>query len=333
MNSKESQKTGIIFDTDMDFDCDDTGALAVLHALMDLGETEILGIIVDVPVEASARCVMTINNYYNRLDIPVGLLEDDGFESGKKYQLYRDTRQLLNKFVNPYTETVVKQFSKDSIKNQKIWDAVTLYRQLLSNAANNSVVIIAVGLLTALRYLLESKPDEISQLSGSKLVKKKVKKLVTMGIGKYPEAKAEFNWLMDWESARIVIHQWPTPLVVQSNGTEFRTGNTLSSKTPESNPVRNCYETFLGGQRKGGVFSWDLITALYGVRGSEPFFDEKYGYRLILEPELGINHWIPDGKSEYNHSFLQLKSPNISLKRVIEKLLVKHPKKRSQVLF
>jgi len=325
MNLKESI---IIFDTDMDIDCDDTGALAVLHALMDLGETEILGIIVDVPAETSARCAMTINNYYNRLDIPVGLLKDDSFEAGEKYQLYRDTRQLIRKYINPYTQSVVEQFSNDAIKNTKIWDAVSLYRKLLSNAENNSVVIIAVGLLSALRYLLESKPDDISQLNGNELVIKKVKKLVTMGIGKYPEAKEEFNWLLDWESAQYVIHNWPTPLVVQSNGTEFKTGSTLSLKTPESNPVRKCYELYLGKPRKGNN-SWDLITALYGVRGSEPYLDEKFGYRLILETNLGINRWILDGKSEYNHSFLQLKSPKITLKRTIENLIIKPPKKRS----
>src|SRR5687768_16854650 len=32
----------VIFDTDMDSDCDDLGALAVLHALADRGEVEIL---------------------------------------------------------------------------------------------------------------------------------------------------------------------------------------------------------------------------------------------------------------------------------------------------
>src|SRR5438046_2179973 len=32
----------VIFDTDMDSDCDDVGALAVLHALADRGEAEIL---------------------------------------------------------------------------------------------------------------------------------------------------------------------------------------------------------------------------------------------------------------------------------------------------
>jgi hypothetical protein len=30
----------VIFDTDMNGDCDDTGALALLHALQDLGEAK-----------------------------------------------------------------------------------------------------------------------------------------------------------------------------------------------------------------------------------------------------------------------------------------------------
>ena len=330
MSTDKTKPVPLIFDTDMDLDCDDAGALAVLHALMDLGEAEILGIVVDVPVEVSARCVMTINDYYNRIDIPVGLLKDDTFESGSKYKLYRKTRQLMSKYRNNYAKVVVEQFSNDSIKSQKIHGSTSLYRHLLSKAEDDSVVIVAVGLLTALRKLLESKKDDVSPLNGKELVKRKVKKLITMGIGTYPEAIAQFNWRMDWESAQLVIHNWPTPLVVQSYGTEFLTGNTLSIKTPESNPVRMCYETYLGTPRKGNA-SWDPITALYAVRGSEPYLDEKHGYRLILEPEQGKNHWITDKTHEYNHSFLELRSPKITLKRTIENLIIKPPKKRSQI--
>ena len=244
MSTDKTKPVPLIFDTDMDLDCDDAGALAVLHALMDLGEAEILGIVVDVPVEVSARCVMTINDYYNRIDIPVGLLEDDTFETGPKYELYRKTRKWMVNHRKNYTKAVVEQFSNDSIKNQKIWEAVSLYRHILSEAEDNSIVIIAVGLLSALRNLLESKSDGISQLNGKELVKKKVKKLITMGIGKYPESNAEFNWRMDWESAQLVIQNWPTPLVVQSYGTEFLTGNKLSIKTPESTKYRILMFTY-----------------------------------------------------------------------------------------
>ena len=56
MKEGDSKPVQIIFDTDMDIDCDDAGALAVLHALMDYEEAEILGVVVDVPLEASAKC-------------------------------------------------------------------------------------------------------------------------------------------------------------------------------------------------------------------------------------------------------------------------------------
>jgi len=327
MESDISEPVPIIFDTDMDLDCDDAGALAVLHALMDPNETKILGVIVNVPFEASAKCVMIINNYYNRPEIPVGLLEDKNYEKGKKYQLYRAAKKQIAKFRDYYTHKIVEHFSSKITKSQKIWESVNLYRHLLSSSKDKTVVIVAVGLLTALKALLDSPPDDLSPLNGIDLVKHKVKKLVTMGIGRFPSAQAQFNWLMDWESARFVISHWPTELVVQSNGTEFLTGNELSSRTPESNPVREIYETYVKGPRKGN-FSWDLITALYGVRGSEPYLEEKKGHRIILESEQGKNHWVPDENNEFNHSFLVIKPPKIKLKKTLEDLITKPPKKK-----
>jgi hypothetical protein len=52
------------------------------------------------------------------------------------------------------------------------------------------------------------------------------------------------------------------------------------------------------------------------------------GHRLILEPELWINHWVPDRKNEHERSFLELRSPNLSLKKAIENLLIQSPKKK-----
>ena len=52
----EAAPVKVIFDTDMANDCDDAGALAVLHALADLGEAEILAIVTNRkdPSNASA---------------------------------------------------------------------------------------------------------------------------------------------------------------------------------------------------------------------------------------------------------------------------------------
>ena len=68
----------IIFDTDMTGDCDDCGALAMLHALADKGEVEILGCIASyggtpwVP-----GCIDAINTYYGRGDLPIGAIHEE----------------------------------------------------------------------------------------------------------------------------------------------------------------------------------------------------------------------------------------------------------------
>ena len=68
----------IIFDTDMDTDCDDVGALAVLHALADLGECEILATPVSSRYAYAAPCTAAINRYYGRGGLPVGAPKGDG---------------------------------------------------------------------------------------------------------------------------------------------------------------------------------------------------------------------------------------------------------------
>lgn len=324
MNNAKFNAIPVIFDTDMDGDCDDAGALAVLHALMDFGKANILGVICDVPLKASADCVMAINRYYKRDGIPVGLLSEEN-EAGKKYRIRREASiDLIEMERELYTEKISHEFNIDNSSSKEYWDAVSLYRHLLAQSADKSVVIVAVGFLTVLNDLLDSSSDEFSPLSGRALIKQKVSKLVTMGEASFPSAKEIFNWVVDWDSAKRVIDEWPTELVVQSLGAQFLTGRKLSSKTPESNPVRRCYEIYLRGPKRGN-FCWDLITALYGVCGCGPYFNEKKGYRIILEQEPGKNHWIPDESDKPSQSFLEMACKKIILKNKLEDLMVKPP--------
>jgi hypothetical protein len=62
----------IVFDTDMDTDCDDAGALALLHAMADAGEAEILATLVSSHYRYSVPCTAAINAYYGRPGLPVG---------------------------------------------------------------------------------------------------------------------------------------------------------------------------------------------------------------------------------------------------------------------
>ena len=324
MGVPNKQTIPIIFDTDMDIDCDDVGALAILHALMDTNEAQILGVICDVPSINSAFVVQAVNTYYNRPSMPIGIVKDDTFRNSKKYEMYHAHQEKQSHESGYYPPKIIEEFKHLKFDEQKIQDCVKLYRTLLSKAEDNSVVIIAVGLLTALAQLMDSKADEISPLSGEELIKLKVKKFITMGWGVFPSAQAEFNWLFDWEAARRVINNWPTPLVVSTLGSQFLIGKTLSMSTPKSNPVRRCYEIYMKGENRGN-YSWDLIAAYHGVREKNSYFEEVNGYQIHLDEELGRSFWTEDKENKRKHSYLRLIGSRVQIKKELEQLLTQPP--------
>ncbi len=88
----------VIFDTDMAEDVDDTGALALLHALADQGETQILATIVSARNEFVVPCLDAINTYYGRPDIAIGYVGKAGVPVKSKYveQVARDSHMILS---------------------------------------------------------------------------------------------------------------------------------------------------------------------------------------------------------------------------------------------
>lgn len=156
----------IIFDTDMDTDCDDAGALAVLHALADRGEAEILATVVSSRYPWSVPCVEAINRYYGRADLPIGAPKTEWADTGR-----RGSR---------YAKQIAQQFPTRLKSNDDAPDAVAVYRRVLSAQEDHSVVITSVGYLTNLRDLLASRPDDISPLDGRSLIEQKVDRWVCM---------------------------------------------------------------------------------------------------------------------------------------------------------
>ena len=64
--------------TDMGSDCDDAGALAVLHALADAGEARILGVIFSSGKNRyGVGTCDAINTWYGRGDLPLGQYKGD----------------------------------------------------------------------------------------------------------------------------------------------------------------------------------------------------------------------------------------------------------------
>src|SRR3954447_4901419 len=92
-----TQPVPILFDTDMMTDCDDAGAMAVLHALADNGECEILATVVSARDPWSVAAVDAINTYYGRPDLPIGTVKEGGVLEKSKF-----TRRIGEDFPNDF---------------------------------------------------------------------------------------------------------------------------------------------------------------------------------------------------------------------------------------
>ena len=318
----------IIFDTDMYTDFDDAGALACLHVLADAGECEILATIANTPGCMSVAMCEIINSYYGRPGIPVGCARSGGKSGCSEWHVKR-----YGATVEKYAKWVKHRNSSDAP------DAVETYRRVLAAQPDKSVVICSVGFLNNLRHLLESPPDVISPLDGKALVAKKVRLWVAMAC-KYPDGK-EYNSATDAEASRIVIGNWPTPVIFTdwNYGIDCFAGRALAEANHKDNPVadvfagnipsrdeirsdsarqmRNCYGM-------GGRSAWDETAVLIAVRGTEPYFNINRGtYRMVGKD--GANEWAPD---EENGPHLRVteRMPKAEVARIIDELMMRKPR-------
>lgn len=247
----------IILDTDIGSDCDDAGALAVLHQLSRQNECSILAITYCLSLQSGPACIDAINRFYGREDIPVGILPLDEY-----YPLFAD----------PFTNYIQQNFQNKYSKGTACPNAVKLMRRTL--AVNKDIIVCAIGPLTNIYLLLQSQPDEISPLTGIELVSNSVKELYIMG-GRFDGSDdsriAEFNIRSDVESAKYVFNNCPVPIFIVPHevGRRIMTGQKLLNSGSPENPVRKCYEIFCNKNRE----SWDLLTVLLAVRPDELYWN------------------------------------------------------------
>tara|TARA_A100001391_G_scaffold195226_1_gene172321 strand:+ start:402 stop:2213 length:1812 start_codon:yes stop_codon:yes gene_type:complete len=272
----------VIFDTDIDTDCDDIGAVACLHAMADTGEIEILATTVSSNFAYSAPCLDALNRYYGRPTLPLGVPKREGasVERGSKY-----ARQLAERFPSRFTT------------NDDAPPAVTVLRTALAAADDNSVRLVTVGYLTNVADLLRSPADEASPLSGMDLVKQKISHFVVMG-GRYPEHldPGKFgNFKPDPESAVYVANNWPGTIHFSGLGEDVGTGRDRS-KLDAGNPLRVGYDLFLSDQPTRS--SWDQVALLYTVRPDAPYWivETKGGNHLFPN---GTNRWVDEDKHDH----------------------------------
>jgi len=307
---QQPQPVAVIFDTDMGPDYDDVGALAILHALADSGEAKILATVSSNMYVNAVPCIEIINTYFKRPDIPLGApsrganMIDPRF--GENYDYWPDV--LPAKYPHRVKCTADAP------------DAVQVYRRILAEQPDAGVNIITVGFLTNVAALLQSPPDQFSDLDGKALIKKKVRRLISMA-GSFPSGR-EFNVHVDSPASIAVFNDWPTPVLLSGFeiGKDILTGLRLVASDIQNSPVKDAFGMGLMLDVHGRC-SWDQTAALVAVRGADKYFDTVKG-RMLVQPD-GSNTWQddPDGP----HERLIWKMPEEQLTRVIEDLMMHQP--------
>jgi len=299
----------LILDIDMSGDCDDAGALALLNALADRGECELLAVVTyrkDL-ANASAAAVDAINTYYGWPNIPIGT-DKQGPTASQR--------------TSPYTGALRDEFPNDIGPDDRAPDALEIYRKTLAAQPDDSVTICSVGALSNLAELCRREPA---------LVRAKVKRLVVMG-GEFPNSKRpETNIKTHCEAAQVVAAQWPGEIVWHG----FEVGNVLITgerlkQTPRTNPVRRGYELRQHAGRAsidGGQPSYDQAAALFAVRGAEPqYWETVIGGRAIVDDE-GMTSWQPDTAA--NQCYVKIVGDPARLAAEIEALMIAPPKNQT----
>ncbi len=237
----------IIIDTDLGGDCDDVGALAVACNLAKRGDAELLAVTYCIGNPWGGYFTRHELDYFGFGKVPLGVLKDESFMTDPGYSRY--SRPICESWKIPTPD---------------FDDAVKVLRRALSE--NSDVTLIAIGPLRNIANLLDSKPDEISPLTGVELVKKSVRGFVTM-LGSFRPDFTEWNVEMDIPSARKTVEKMPVPIIFSpfELGNHIKTGNLLKS-LPETHPVREAYRFYTNG----GFLrpSWDLITVYFAITDS-----------------------------------------------------------------
>jgi pyrimidine-specific ribonucleoside hydrolase len=302
------EPVSIIFDTDIGPDYDDVGAMAVLHSLADKGEANILATISSNKYEGVASVLNLINTYFKRPEIPIGIASGKAVNE-KDWQSWSDSLRIKY----PYTIN----------SNAEVEEAIALYRKIITEQPDKSVTVVTIGFLTNMADLLNSLPDQYSDLDGRELVKRKVKVLVCMA-GKFPSGK-EFNIYKDAKSGQETFEKWPTEIIFSGYeiGEKIKTGiHLINNSKIKNSPVKDAYSISISqsGEDKYGRMSWDQTAVLVAIKGADPYYELIPG--KIITEEDGSNTW---DNTAFGHYYLKEKMPVEKVTALIDELMQHEP--------
>lgn len=287
----------VIFDTDISGDVDDVLALAMLHTLADRHECEIKAVTISKVNPLTAPFVDAVNTFYGRGQIPIGVTRDAQKRDSKFLSLVKTKDE--GEFRYPH----------DLLSSDDAPDAVTILRKTLAAAEDKSIVLIQVGLAANLADLVESPADEISDLTGKELIRRKVR-LTSVMAGAFAPVNGNAHYLEanvknGIGSMQRFVEKWPhdSPVV----WSDFQIG--IDAPYPRESVardfgyvphhiVREAYLLHCGPNHDRPT--WDLTSVLYAVRPK----DRNFGLSesgLVAVDDDGFTRFQPqaNGRDRY----------------------------------
>jgi inosine-uridine nucleoside N-ribohydrolase len=304
----------LIFDTDICGDCDDVLALGMIHALESRGACRLLAVTVSVDNPQAAPFVDAVNTFYGRGDIHIGVVGKGGAAEASKYLPMVDQKDKDGKFRYPHS----------LLSGSHAPSATRVLRATLAGQPDQSVVIAQVGFSTNLARLLESPPDEYSDLPGQDLVAKKVR-LVSLMAGAFQPIKGdahykEYNVVKDIPSARALAENWPTPMVY--SGFEIGIALEYPSVSIERDyryvkhhPLAEAYIRYIPPPHNRPT--WDLTSVLYAIEPDRDYFDVSPAGKVTIQPD-GSSQFAADAHGKHRYLVLRPEERSRTLEAMVQ---------------
>ena len=308
---QQREPVNIILDSDFGSSTDDLFALMMLNHYIDDGLVDLKGVIVDREGEKNAGVVDIFNTYYGHPNIPVGL-ERNGVKNPRCFIPYNGICDLTNEKGEP--------MFKRTLNTATLPDGYKLYRKLLSEAQDKSIVVVAIGFATTLSQLMQSGADEFSPLSGTELLEKKVKSIyIQSGRFEAGDSLCGYNMRAASKQSAVFYDRLPknVDLIMSpsniGDGMNYVPADVLSDlSTTELNPIKAVYTNYTcdTGQRM-----WDtncLVQAVLGdkeynlsPRGWVTFVDKGENSLMLFKEDTNVNarYQLP-GDSYFNEQKL-----------------------------
>lgn len=292
-----SEPVRVIFDTDISGDVDDVLALAILHTLADRHECELLAVTISKINPLTGPFTDAVNTFYGRPNIAIGVTRDAQRRDSKYLKLVNEEHGEHQRYLH------------DVESNDLLPAAVDVLRRALAAQPDHSVVLVQVGLAANLADLVASRPDGISPLAGTDLIRKKVQRAEVMAGAFVPidgnDHYLEANVRNGIRSMQRFADQWPDDIPVIWSGFEIGIAATYPRESiardfgyVPHHIVREAYLLHSGPDHDRPT--WDLTSVLHAVRPDDGYFEVSERGRVTVEDD-GYVHFkrSENGRDQY----------------------------------